>query len=121
MHEAGIASSILDACHREAGLRPGSRLVGVGVRVGVLSGVDVEALRFAFSCIVAGTDDEEVTLTTESCPRMNRCAPCGLEFASPGNTPFSDAPCPQCGSRETSFVSGDQLDLAYVEVEEADA
>jgi len=121
MHEVGIASSILEAGHREAALRPGARLAGLGVRVGVLSGVDVEALRFAFECIVAGTGDEKVVLTTESCPRVNRCEDCGRQYDSPDSAPFSDAPCPQCGSRKTSFVSGDQLDLAFVEVEEADA
>lgn len=121
MHEIGIASSILEAGHREAALRPGGRLLGVGVRIGVLSGVDVDALRFAFSCIVAGTDDEKVALATEVCPRMNRCEECGVEFRSPASSPFVDAPCPQCGGVESSFVSGDQLDLAFVEVEEADA
>lgn len=118
MHEIGIANSILAAGRKEADLRPGAKLVGVGVRVGVLAGVDTEALRFAFQCIVAGTDDADVVFTTERCPRINRCEACGCEFPSPDVAPLLDAACPQCGSTHTSFVSGDQLDLAYVEVEE---
>lgn len=118
MHEVGIASSILEAGHRELTLRPGSTLVSIGVRVGVLSGVDIEALRFAFQCLVAGTEDENVRFVTESCPRTNRCASCGNEFSSPATSPFVDAPCPQCGCTETKFVSGDELDLAFVEIEE---
>ncbi len=118
MHEVGIANSILDAAHQEAARRPGAKLMGIGVRIGVLSGVDIDALRFAFDCIVAETEDEKVVLTTEKCPRVNRCAECGYEFASPSLSPFTDAPCPRCHSANTGFVSGDQLDIAFVEVEE---
>lgn len=118
MHEVGIANSILEAGHRELAARPGSTLVSIGVRVGVLSGVDIDALRFAFECIVAGTDDESVRFVTESRPRTNRCASCQREFPSPATSPFVDAPCPHCGCAETQFVSGDELDLAFVEIEE---
>ena len=118
MHEVGIASSILEAAHKETVRRPGAKLIGIGVRVGVLSGVDVDALQFAFECITAETEDEKVILTTEKCPRVNRCDDCAQEFDSPQLSPFTDAPCPRCGSARTRFVSGDQLDIAFVEVEE---
>jgi len=118
MHEVGIASSILEAGRAETARRPGARLTAIGVRVGVLSGVDVDALRFAFECIVTDTEEKNVAFTIESCPRVNRCEPCGHEFESPSNLPFSDAPCPRCQSRQTRFVSGDQLDLKFIEVEE---
>jgi hydrogenase nickel incorporation protein HypA/HybF len=118
MHEVGIANSILEAGHTEAARRPGATLTGIGVRIGVLSGVDIDALRFAFECITAETEDEKVVLTTEKCPRVNRCEDCNNEFASPQLSPFTDAPCPRCHSTRTKFVSGDQLDIAFVEVEE---
>jgi hydrogenase nickel incorporation protein HypA/HybF len=118
MHEVGIASSILEAAHVETARRPGAKLIGIGVRIGVLSGVDTDALRFAFECITSETGDEKVVLTTEKCPRVNRCEDCGHEFPSPQLSPFTDAPCPRCHSVSTKFVSGDQLDIAFVEVEE---
>lgn len=118
MHEVGIANSILEAGRTETARRPGAKLVGIGVRIGVLSGVDMDALRFAFDCIVAGTEDGKVVFTIENCPRVNRCEDCGREYSSPEISPFTDAPCPSCHSTRTSFVSGDQLDLAFVEVEE---
>jgi hydrogenase nickel incorporation protein HypA/HybF len=118
MHEVGIASSILEAGHQEAARRPGAKLMGIGVRIGILSGVDIDALRFAFECITADTEDKKVVLTAESCPRRNRCQDCAHEFTSPPASPFTDAPCPRCHSARTSFVSGDQLDIAFVEVEE---
>lgn len=118
MHEVGIASSILEAGHKETQRRPGAKLIGIGVRIGVLSGVDIDALRFAFECITSATEDEKVVFTAESCPRMNRCEECANEFSSPQLSPFTDAPCPRCHSARTRFVSGDQLDIAFVEVEE---
>lgn len=118
MHEVGIASSILEACHAETARRLGAKLTGIRVRVGVLSGVDVDALQFAFACITAETEDEKVVLTTEKCPRVNRCDSCGHEFSSLEASPFTDAPCPRCQATGTSFVSGDQLDIASIEVEE---
>ena len=119
MHEVGIANSILEAGRQTTAQRPGAKLIGIGVRVGVLSGVDIDALRFAFECLTAETEDEHVIFTTEQCPRVNRCDACGQEFPSPGTSPFTDAPCPRCASTSTSFVSGDQLDIAFVEVEES--
>ncbi len=119
MHEVGIANSILEASHEEMERHPGQKLIGIGVRIGVLSGVDVDALRFAFECLTAETEDEDVVFTTERCPRVNRCDDCGHEFTSPVTAPFTDAPCPRCSSAKTSFVSGDQLDIAFVEVEES--
>lgn len=118
MHEVGIATSILDAARAEAERRPGAKVLSVGVRIGVLSGVDLSALRFAFECIVAGTEYQSVVFVTEECPRRNRCDACGHEFSSPISSPFLDAPCPQCHAQHTTFVSGDQLDVAFVEVEE---
>ena len=49
---------------------------------------------------------------------VNRCDSCGNEFTSLQASPFTDAPCPRCRNTSTSFVSGDQLDIAFVEVEE---
>ena|SRR5579875_2201924 len=118
MHEIGIATSILNAGHTEVERRPGAKLVSIGVRVGVLSGVDVAALRFAFECLVTKTEDEHVVLLTESCPRRNRCRRCGVEFSSPGSS-FLDAPCPECSSGDTVVVSGDELDLSFIELEDA--
>jgi hydrogenase nickel incorporation protein HypA/HybF len=119
MHEVGIATSILEAGHATAAARGSeAKLIGIGVRIGVLSGVDIDALRFAFECITAETEDDKVVLTTEKCPRVNRCDSCGNEFTSLQASPFTDAPCPRCQNTSTSFVSGDQLDIAFVEVEE---
>lgn len=115
MHEIGIACAILEAAQIETGRRKGATLIRIGVRVGVLSGVDNEALRFAFTAITLGTDLESVGFEIQSCKRRNRCVDCGDEF----ETPLYSAPCPRCRSEKVTLAGGDELDLAYVEVEEA--
>ncbi len=115
MHEVGIASAILEAGQAEVARRSGARLVRIGVRIGVLSGVDGDALRFALTALQLDTDLEEVEFEIQSCPRRNRCLDCGHEFASP----LYSAPCVRCLSERVALAGGDELDLAYIELEEA--
>lgn len=114
MHEIGIANSIIEAGQAEAARRTGSKLVRVGIRIGVLSGVNNDALRFAFTALTQGTELDTVDFEIQNCPRINRCLDCGHEFES---AIYSD-PCPCCASQAITWVGGDELELAYVDVEE---
>jgi hydrogenase nickel incorporation protein HypA/HybF len=116
MHEFGIANSILDTVSKEIQRRPGNRLVKVGVRIGDLSGIDAEALTFCFDALVSDTDLAPVALEIERSAHRRRCAPCGTEFEV--DVLAFDASCPFCGNAKTDFVTGDELEIAYLEVEE---
>lgn len=114
MHEIGIANSIIEASQAEAARRAGSKLIRVGIRIGALSGVNRDALSFAFTALTQGTDLDEVGFEIEYCSRRDRCLCCGHEFESE----IYSNPCPVCAAQETVLVGGNELDLAYVEVEE---
>ena len=114
MHELSIANSILDAVRAEAARRPGARLLKVGVRVGELSGVEPDALSFSFEALVQGSNLDPLQLEIETCPRHQRCPECGRSF----RVHDYDITCPDCGEERTRCVSGDELDLAYIEIEE---
>lgn len=114
MHEIGIANSIIEAGQIAVRRRAGATLVRVGVRVGVLSGVNIEALRFAFMALTQGTELEAVDFEIEDCCRRDRCLACGCEFKSD----LYSIPCPKCAAVESVLVGGDELDLTFVEVEE---
>ncbi len=90
-------------------------MLKVGVRIGEWSGVDPESLRFCFDALLAGTEPEPPTLDIEFRPRQNRCSVCGTVFALKD----FEIQCPGCGAPATVPVSGDELELAYVELEEA--
>ncbi|MFI5096007.1 MAG: hydrogenase maturation nickel metallochaperone HypA, partial [Candidatus Acidiferrales bacterium] len=114
MHEMGIATSGLEAVRTEMGLHPGTYPCKVGVRIGEMAAIDQDALRFCFEAIVHETDLESLELGIEVCPRRHRCQVCGREFV----VRDYDSRCPQCASLETTCISGDELELAYLEVEE---
>lgn len=113
MHELGIAASILDSVKAQAERHPGAHISKVGIRVGELAGVDPDALQFGFECLVKDTDFEPLVLEIESVPRIQRCT-CGHEFRMTDYDPH----CPQCGEFMTQCVSGDQLEIAFMEVDE---
>lgn len=114
MHEVGIANSVLQAVETEAARHPGAVVHKVGVRVGELAGVDPGALAFSFEAITAGTEWRHLVLEIEIRPRMHGCPSCGLNFRV---TDYQFA-CPECGALQTRCVSGDELELAYLELEE---
>ena len=114
MHELGIAESILDRARQESAQRGGARLLKVGVRIGELSGVDPDALSFGFEALVKDTLLEGLALDIDFRKRVQRCSACHREFAA--DMPFSS--CPGCGSAATVCISGDELDITYIELEE---
>jgi hydrogenase nickel incorporation protein HypA/HybF len=115
MHEIGIANEIIRAGQVEVTLRPGSTLCRIGIRIGVLAGVDIDALNFAFQALTQGTELSNVDFDVQICPRRNRCLACSTEFESA----MYCEPCPKCASPDAMLIGGSELDLSYVEVEEA--
>jgi hydrogenase nickel incorporation protein HypA/HybF len=117
MHELSIATSILETVQAEAARRPGARFVKVGLRVGELAGIDTEALSFSFDALVKSSELEPLQLEIEFCPRRHRCPKCEEEFVV---REYVTA-CPKCGETRTQFAGGDELDIAYLEIEEPQA
>ena len=115
MHELSIANSILDAVRAEAARRPGARFLKVGVRVGELSGVEPDALSFSFEALVKDSDLELLTLEIERRPRTQRCPECGRVF----RVHDFEIACPDCGEGRTRCVGGDELEMIYIEMEDA--
>ena len=114
MHELGVAASILDCVQAEAKRHPGSHISKVGIRLGEISGIDADALQFGFECLVKDTELEPLALEIEAVPRMQRCPQCSHEF----RMAEYDPQCPSCGEFMTQCISGDQLDISYMEVDE---
>lgn len=113
MHELGIAASILESVEKEALRHPGEHISKVGVKIGELSGVDRDALQFGFDALVKDTALEPLALDVELIPRVQRCAKCAYEF----RMEEFDPSCPLCGEFATECISGEELDIAYMEVD----
>ena len=114
MHELSIASSILEAVAKEKERRPKDRFLKVGLRIGELAGVDRDALSFGWEALTKDTEWDGLELAIEHVPRRQRCTLCAQEFEAPD---FMTA-CPKCAELLTVTIAGDELDIAYLEVEE---
>jgi hydrogenase nickel incorporation protein HypA/HybF len=112
--QLGIASSILECVQKEAERHPGVHISKVGVKIGELAGVDVDALQFGFECIVKDSALEPLALEVEVIPRLQRCPKCRKEF----HMADFDPQCPRCGDFATRCISGEKLDIVYMEVDE---
>lgn len=114
MHEMAVANSVLDAIRNEAHRFPGAHISKVGVRIGELAGVDPDAMSFCFDALVLDTELEPLALEIEFCPRRHGCRECGRPFVATGE----DSPCPACGGVLSEFIGGDELEIAFLEVDE---
>ena len=113
MHEMSIAGSMLEAVRDESS-RHNAHVLAVGVRIGELSGVDSESLRFCFETLVQDTDLAPLSLHIEHLAWRNRCRQCARDFA----VEKYRTECPQCGSADTQTTGGQELEFAYMEIEE---
>jgi len=117
MHDMGIASSVLDAVRTESQRFPNGHVYKVTLRIGELAGVDPDALSFCFEALVRGSDFEPLALEIERKTREHTCTACGQPFAAADE----NAACPSCGSLDAIFSGGDELEIAYLEVEDGAA
>ena len=117
MHELSIALSLVesaDAAARDAGAR---RVTGVHLRVGALSGVVTEALRFSFGVAAQGTLLEGAELTVEELPVVVHCPRCDADVELPSVQRFR---CPVCDTPAGALVQGRELELTSLEIEVAE-
>lgn len=114
MHELSIASAILDQLETELAKRPGARFTKVGLKVGDLAGVDADSLTFGFGALVKDSHWEPLDLEIESVKRRQRCPACSREFEAE----HWSTECKHCGNPATLTIAGEELQIAYIEVDE---
>jgi len=113
MHELSIMESALNLALDQARKAGGTRLYGIRLRIGALSGVVPEALRFAFEVLTPGTAAEGAELSIENIPARFWCARCEREFQS--DDMFGD--CPKCHQPSGDLRVGREMELASLEIE----
>jgi hydrogenase nickel incorporation protein HypA/HybF len=111
MHELSITRNIVAIVGDAA---KGRRVLRVNLDLGRLSGVLAQAVAFCFEEVSKGTPLEGSTLIIRELDGRGRCGVCHAEFATP--TLFT--PCP-CGSRDIERLSGEELNIKSMELEEA--
>jgi hydrogenase nickel incorporation protein HypA/HybF len=114
MHELAIAESVARTVLEEMQRRSGQKLVAVGLRIGEFSDVVPESLQFGFDVITKGGPLDGVRFHIERTELRARCRSCGEQFRV-NDLNFE---CPVCGSRDIEIVSGRELEIAYLEIDD---
>lgn len=118
MHELSIAWEIARIADESACRVGANRVVRVDVSVGELSGVDPDALSFAWEAARSGWPRcQGALLVLQRVPLRVYCPHCGLE----GSPRSHSVACASCGSLVTRVVAGEELDVVSLEVERDDA
>jgi hydrogenase nickel incorporation protein HypA/HybF len=108
MHELAITQSVVDAvCERAAG----RQVQTIRVRVGALTAVVADSMRFCFDLIADGTPAEGARLEIEQPPGAGHCRGCGADFALTDLVLL----CP-CGSADVRITSGQELQIVSMRV-----
>jgi hydrogenase nickel incorporation protein HypA/HybF len=113
MHEMTIAQSLLEAISAEVE-KQNAKPVSATITCGAFSGVNNEALCFAFEAISKDTDCVGLKLYIEQKPIQARCKKCGSVFALDLHKPN----CPNCRGDDFELLPDAPLLLEEMEFEE---
>lgn len=117
MHEMGVAMQIVEIATASipADLA-GSRIETVNLKVGRLSAIVSDSLRFCFEAVTKDTALEGARLHITEIPVHAVCNACGREWTI-------DEPafaCPACNSGDITLLTGRELDIESIELAEED-
>ena len=110
MHELGITQNIIAIVSEHA---QGKKVQRVLLEIGKLSAIMPDAVRFCFDICAKGTIVEGATLEIWEIPGMARCRQCGATI--PLEKPFGVC---ECGSVQLDLITGEELKIKEIEVEE---
>jgi len=113
MHEASMAQGLLEIAALNCKKSGYGRIDSIKVLIGSASGVEPQALLFAFECMKGGTPAENASLAIEIAPLRGTCDNCRREFEAEGNYVLS---CPLCGSGAFKITRGHEMDIVEIDV-----
>jgi len=112
MHEMSLAEGILQIIEDTVHANAAAQVRSVLLEIGVLSHVEVQALRFCFDAVTRSTVADGARLDVRAVPGRAWCMPCG---ASVPLQRLGDA-CPQCGSYQLQVTAGEEMKVKEIEV-----
>ncbi len=114
MHELSVCLSLLREVERIARENKAGRVTRISVTVGPLSGVEPDLLRNAYPLAVAGTLAEDAEFQIDVSDIVVKCSQCGAESPAKPNRLL----CGECGDYRTNLVSGDEMVLRSLELDD---
>ena len=112
MHEFSIMEAALETAAQKTRAAGATRIHRLKLRVGKLSGVVPEALRFAFDALKEKSPAARAELEIEEVPATCWCADCAAEFETADLT----YECPRCHQPSGDLRRGREMELASLEI-----
>ena len=108
MHELGITQNIVAIVGERA---RGQKVCRVKMKIGKLSAIVPDAIRFCFDICAQGTELEGATLEIDEVPGLGKCNLCGDEM----ELSLLAAVC-KCGANDIRCIAGQELLITEMEV-----
>jgi hydrogenase nickel incorporation protein HypA/HybF len=112
MHELAITEDMLSLVLSEARKHDAQKVNRVQLRIGEMTGIVGDSVRFYFEQISKDTIAEGAILSFDFVPAAARCRDCGHQFDI-ADFVWS---CPKCHSLNIDIVAGNELYLESLEV-----
>ena len=112
MHEMSIAESILKIAVDAMNKNNCSTIRAVGLKVGEMSGVELESLTFAFDVLTRDTPAHNARLKINRIPLTAQCNKCGKTF----HVDHYNFLCPECDG-VLILKTGRELQVEFVDVD----
>ena len=112
MHEMSLCESVLQILQDNAKSRGFAKVETVWLEIGGLSGVELEAMRFAFDAVTRGTLADQARLEIIEVPGKAWCMQCCETVLVKQRF---DA-CPGCGGYQLQVTGGEEMRIKELEV-----
>ena len=113
MHELSIVMGIIQASEKAARQKNAVSISKIELEIGTMSGIELDALNFAWKRAVPGTMLENATKQIEVIPARAKCLECETDF----NIENSFDACPNCGSFFRNIYQGKEMRIKAIEIE----
>lgn len=113
MHEYSIVSALIEECERLAREQQAVSISHVGIKIGVLSGVEPSLLETAFHTFKLDSLCKHASLQMDIQPLLIRCFDCGHQSKKCDLTLI----CPLCNGLHTQVLDGEDMLLMQLELE----
>ena len=112
MHELSILEDALVQAFQQTTRAGAKRIHRIKMRIGEISGVAPDALRFAFDVVTQDTIADGAEFELEVVPVKCRCRSCGSAFTPDGLI----YECPSCQALSSDVLQGREIELTSLEV-----
>lgn len=113
MHEMSIAEGIVDIALDTLTANDGHVVHSIQLELGLMSGVERDALLFCFDSVTKGTAAEGAKLEIKTIPIKVQCLDCDAVFMS-DTYRFA---CDKCGSRLVNVLEGREMRVVSIDMD----